>query len=516
MLDVNPNTKGDILVGAPKIMQALFAVATDIFTYGLACKIYGSKYRASCAALALTVFSPWQWFCSIRTLSNSLETTLTVVGLYFWPWDWFLNDVGMTTEQYRGTNAQRNTNKKSAQGSRSSTDTCTPGELYTSLIAAAIACMLRPTNLMVWFTVSIALIWHARNFRKAMGLARSAVICGSAVLSASISVDRIFYGNWVFPQLRFIYFNVVQSLAVFYGTNRPDYYFTEGLPLLLTTALPFAAIGVWQALRLRTAPSEFQEHLEQQTRFTLAVSTATSVLALSLISHKEVRFIYPLLPILHLLAAKPLAAFLDPFPLPAKKYRQGLLIVGLTLNILIGAYTGYVHQRGGVDVMHYIRHEHEERKTFPSFRDPELVEAGVTTVAFFMPCHSTPWRSHFVYSEIDAWALTCEPPLDLTMAERGRYLDEADVFYASPKAWIRKNMRDPQTIAKDTQLNQSDRDIDEGAREWPEYLIFFEQLEPSLAEVLHGSNYGECWRGFNTHWHDDWRRQGDVVVWCMH
>lgn len=36
----------------------------------------------------LTVVSPWQWFCSTRTFSNCLETTLTVVALYFWPWRW--------------------------------------------------------------------------------------------------------------------------------------------------------------------------------------------------------------------------------------------------------------------------------------------------------------------------------------------------------------------------------------------------------------------------------------------
>lgn len=34
----------------------------------------------------MTLFSPWQWFCSTRTLSNSLETALTIVALNFWPW----------------------------------------------------------------------------------------------------------------------------------------------------------------------------------------------------------------------------------------------------------------------------------------------------------------------------------------------------------------------------------------------------------------------------------------------
>lgn len=34
----------------------------------------------------MSIFSPWQWFCSTRTFSNSLETTLTIVALNFWPW----------------------------------------------------------------------------------------------------------------------------------------------------------------------------------------------------------------------------------------------------------------------------------------------------------------------------------------------------------------------------------------------------------------------------------------------
>lgn len=35
----------------------------------------------------MTILSPWQWFCSTRTFSNSLETTLTIAALYYWPWD---------------------------------------------------------------------------------------------------------------------------------------------------------------------------------------------------------------------------------------------------------------------------------------------------------------------------------------------------------------------------------------------------------------------------------------------
>lgn len=39
-----------------------------------------------CAQLLLSLLSPWQWFCSTRTLSNSLEMVLTIIAMNFWPW----------------------------------------------------------------------------------------------------------------------------------------------------------------------------------------------------------------------------------------------------------------------------------------------------------------------------------------------------------------------------------------------------------------------------------------------
>jgi phosphatidylinositol glycan class B len=37
----------------------------------------------------MTVLNPWQWYCSTRTFSNSLETTLTIAALSYWPWGLF-------------------------------------------------------------------------------------------------------------------------------------------------------------------------------------------------------------------------------------------------------------------------------------------------------------------------------------------------------------------------------------------------------------------------------------------
>lgn len=77
-------------------------------------------------------------------------------------------------------------------------------------------------------------------------------------------------------------------------------------------------------------------------------------------------------------------------------------------------------------------------------------------------------------------------------------MDEADVFYADPLAWVHENMA-----------------IRGQWKKWPEQIVMFEHLEGALESLLAERGYAECWRGFNSHWHDDWRRKGDVIVWCI-
>ena len=95
----------------------------------------------------------------------------------------------------------------------------------------------------------------------------------SALAFANL-LDRIFYGEWVSSTANFIKFNFSQDIAVFYGRNRPDYYLTEGLPLLLTTALPFAIAGIVAAfLQSQSVSSQDKQsvslsliHISEPTR----------------------------------------------------------------------------------------------------------------------------------------------------------------------------------------------------------------------------------------------------------
>lgn len=240
----------------------------------------------------------------------------------------------------------------------------------------------------------------------------------------------------------------------------------------------------------------------------LTWTSAFMLTSLSVISHKEARFLYPLLPSLHLFVASPLAHFSRRL----KSWKSLVILALFSINIAIAMYTSQIHQRGVIDVMGFLRSEHESK-----------THSGNTTVAFLMPCHSTPWRSHLIHSNIDAWALTCEPPIDIPLEQRSTYEDEADVFYNNPFVWLKQNMENLTMISttgytgskwEDQERNVAGRVIRK-RRSWPQYLVFFEHLEPQMKVYLKKAPYRQCWRGFNTDWHDDWRRQGDVVVWCM-
>ena len=114
----------------------------------------------------------------------------------------------------------------------------------------------------------------------------------------------------------------------------------------------------------------------------------------------------------------------------------------------------------------------------------------------------------------------------MAVSERAAYVDEADVFYNDVPAWLYANMESAASTrfaSTDGQVNKTiahtDRTVNGQVtgtnRPWPQYLVFFEQLLPQMFERLPPGVYKLCARLRNTDWHDDWRRQGSVYVFCL-
>lgn len=353
--------------------------------------------------------------------------------------------------------------------------------------------LLRPTNILIWLPVLLLTLCPAlvssASTNPSSGtvfvLLREVVICGLLALGLSLASDRAYFGFWTFPPYKWLHFNISQSLAVFYGRNPWHYYFLQGLPLLCTTLLPFVLPALYRpdagaspALRV------------------LPWTVYTTVGALSLISHKEVRFTYPLLPVLHILGAPRVANFFVDAP-TRKLKNKAYLVAGLGVNVLLASYLSLAHQVAPISVLSFLRSEFVRLH-------PDATQEGLF-VMFLTPCHSTPWRSHLVHSDLTARALTCEPPLHTHPGtpERESYRDEADRFYDDPQRFL------------STELWPGDG----GPEGIPRFIVGFEGVEPWLEEFFaregkdKGVKIDKVWEGWNGFFSEDWRRAGRLVVW---
>lgn len=411
------------------------------------------------------------------------------MALYYWPWRIFGAAATPTKENPKPGNVFMEL-----------------GNVRISLCLAALATVLRPTNVLIWLTIAgmaltrVSLKGPSPLSRSlVLVLGREALLCGSFILAISAISDYLFYGSWTFPPYNWLNFNISKSLAVFYGRNTWHYYLSQGLPLLCTTSLPFAFRGLYNPNTTTTSSTTQSNSLRA-----LSTAVLTTILALSTISHKEVRFIYPLLPILSIIAAPSTTSFLTNPPPSPRIRNKPFLLAALTTNLILALYLSFLHQPAPLNVLSFLRKEYHRIHPAHTTHHPPT-PADELFALFLMPCHSTPWRSHLYYPGLTAYALTCEPPLHTlpNTPERDTYRDEADRFYDSPPEFLK------------TELFAVER----GMRA-PRYIVGFEGIEPALRDFLEteegvalGIQLRLVWRGFNGFFNEDWRRSGRMLVW---
>lgn len=212
-------------------------------------------------------------------------------------------------------------------------------------------------------------------------------------------LDSVYYNAPTFTPLSFIWTNL-SGVSLFYGENPWHYYLLQALPILCTTTLPFVLHGAWSAL--------FDATLSK----TMIGAVAWTIAVYSLTAHKEWRFIHPILPLLHLFAAKSLVDVsrspnpsinknsYPKFSLPTIRLSHLSLIL---LTIPVSVYIVVFYCSAPISVIWYLQ-------TLPA---DTLRNGGVGIV---MPCHSTPGQAFLNRAELEngrMWALGCEPPLGL-------------------------------------------------------------------------------------------------------
>ena len=227
-------------------------------------------------------------------------------------------------------------------------------------------------------------------------------------------IDSLYYGKFTFTPLNFLRTNS-SSVSLFYGTNAWHYYLSQALPILCTTALPFTLHGIWSSLISKSL---------HDTALKTMLKTIIWVIGIySLAGHKEWRFIHPILPLLHIFAAKSLVDLAcnstrlsngkgtkrqkNPSSRTFIHSRLGLpgipnkTLFFLLLSLPASMYIVLLYCSAPISVLSFIRAIPKE-------------ELGQSTVGYLMPCHSTPGHAYLHRKELvdgGMWALGCEPPL---------------------------------------------------------------------------------------------------------
>ena len=320
-----------------------------------------------------------------RTFSNSAETYLTMFAFYFWP---FPNSIGSL---------------KLAEHAR---------RRRYALLLAAMACILRVTNAVVWIPLALregVLLWQLKEPRLQRQFLLDVLAIALVSISVLVAIDSVYYGEFTVTPLNFYHFNTTLNGSALYGTHAWYWYWLVGLPTIVGTMTPSLAY----ALQFITA--EWGKHGSQKRRTHFALMSKLlpllcctwTLLVFSLNPHKEFRFLLPLLPVLLIYCGLGLCHIFVRHR-SAIKY---VMLVLLTTNTAAGLFLAQWHQAAPIDVMRWLNTDIESTV---AAEGNGYAAYGHISVAFVLPCHSTPLYSHLHVADdhVALQFLECNPHFD--------------------------------------------------------------------------------------------------------
>ncbi|KAL8283183.1 hypothetical protein RQP46_005961 [Phenoliferia psychrophenolica] len=344
--------------------------------------------------------------------------------------------------------------------------------LAGALGLAAVATLLRPSNVVIWIVMGLSLLVSANGICAKVEVASIAAAVGALAMTACVTFDTVFYGTLSFTPYTFLVQNVFNSISLFYGANPFHFYLTQALPFTTMTMLPFILHGLYIGTK------------DPKPRLAATVAFAT-IGAYSLLGHKEFRFIHPILPILHCFAAHSLVSFkstttshsLTSSTLSIRPTHAALLLVSLGPAIYLTSF----HALAQVTVMDTLR---------------RIPNNDLKSVCFLMPGQNASTyrdQSDYFYDDPTHYLAT-------------RFPSSVDISFPSSPFVLPPSPHDSKPDATDLGWRH----------EWPSHIVAFDALlvsdQGAVAGLLEAKGYREWERLWNSHWHEDDRRRGDIVI----
>lgn len=515
-----------LMTVGPRMVQAVLSTVGAVYTWRLA-RMASRDEKVANAALSSMLLSPYYAYTATRTFSNTTEASLCSAALFYW---------------FRRHHQEGKSNNAPSDLMGDSTR-----DTVKALTLAALACLLRPTNAVVWiFLVGRGLLRHPHRPHRPLLLLALCTLIAVASLALTAAADTLFHsGNASLPLVPFALQNIYHSVSLFYGSNAWHWYLSQGLPVVVMCSLPLSVVGSVRAYR-----SGGHQHTLLRE---IALLVAWTIALYSLLGHKEWRFLQPIVPLLHILAGNGWhgdgavdanGKAVDPERRLWTKQRLSVFISRLRLVCKRALYITSPLITLYLTAFHCIGQGY----TLPRHIRRLAHDGALSSLGFLMPCHSTPWQSHFHLPHLDdrMWFVTCEPPRG-GQGDVGEYKDESDYFYEDPVRYLQVALGEGSraTTGGWTPAHAAAFELNAQAQTqtqtqtqtptpapplslppslppahlYPSHLVLFDALlkhpryGPQLQRfLLHDKGYRVERRIWNSLFHDDPRRWGDILV----
>lgn len=359
----------ELVILLPRIFQGLLSALADVYFIRWVHEKRSGQFAWALISWVTTYFVA---YCSTRTLINTFEMDLAIITLYYYPW--------------------------------------TPKSTSVPFVALlSLICFIRPTSVILWLPlVSINIL----NAKQPLSLLlKNYLPVATIIIGLNVALDSYFHDNLIFTPYNFFKVNIMDGVNTFYGSHDFLWYLYAGLPVVIG----FQTIPFYVRTISRITKSNFLNSLKYDVEAQMIFTVLWTVAVLSLVPHKEFRFLLPLVP---------MAVFVSSGALGKWSIKASTTILYAVGAFLIVAHSGALiflgrfHNVGPIDTMTALRND--------------LDNTTSAKILFLAPCHSFPLYSH-LHRKVPARFLKCTPNL----RNESDYIDETERFYQNPVGWLR-------------------------------------------------------------------------------
>lgn len=353
---ISLETEDFIVQMTPYFIRAFWASTTDLYTMKLCRKYFGTLSEKW--GLLLSLSNPAQAEFGTRALSNSVETALSAVVAYTWP---------------------RNRREWSV------------GKWVAAVSVLGLTCLIRISAIQMFLPASLFLFLYVKD---PLEIIFTTLPIIAVVMLTGISIDSYFYGELTVSWWNFFDWNVVKNISSSFGVEPFYFYFKSLWQVLLTTALPLTAFGLYNSIT------------KWKSVFPFFMFVLPFFISSSLQPHKEHRFLLPILPILLSYAAhggQQLEVLLRKQSKYLKYSLQLLLMVMVAYNSWKSLKAISLEYVGPWNAIHDLRNRVKNVKYHPMTPQPR----GVLLLA---NCHNYPHYGVFHY-DYPLVFIPCAPPV---------------------------------------------------------------------------------------------------------